>query len=343
MEYPSLSTPPAGSIRFNTDSSKLEIYNGDGWWQIDSTSPEVQTGGARGIFGPGGGAPAGSKNAMDYINISSSGNAVDFGDTTSEFSDGGGTASRTRGVFDLGYVAPSETNRIDYVTMASTGNSIDFGDFTANRRSSCVFGNNTRAIFSSGFGVGNAIEYITIASTGNAADFGDTTYSGNYGAAAVNSPTRGLRAGGFSSPNFYNTIEYNIIATTGNAADFGDLTVARCAAGGISNAVRGMWGGGRTTPSGTPHTDVVDYVTIASQGNALDFGNMSTSADFVTGVSSPTRGCLGGGYTAPAYTVVIRQLHIMSTGDTTDFGDLTYARNQAVPMSTGHGGLAGGT
>tara|TARA_B100000287_G_scaffold116219_1_gene108195 strand:+ start:31 stop:168 length:138 start_codon:yes stop_codon:yes gene_type:complete len=39
IEYPSLGTPPAGSIRFNTDSSKMEIYNGEQWWEIDSTSP----------------------------------------------------------------------------------------------------------------------------------------------------------------------------------------------------------------------------------------------------------------------------------------------------------------
>ena len=49
MEYPSLSTPTAGSIRFNTDSSKMEIYNGDKWWEIDSSvgiilSPSLYTG-----------------------------------------------------------------------------------------------------------------------------------------------------------------------------------------------------------------------------------------------------------------------------------------------------------
>ena len=77
MEYPSLSTPPAGSIRFNTDSHKLEIYNGDGWWQIDSTSPEVQTGGTRGIFA-GGGTPTAS-DEIDYITIQPTGDAVDFG------------------------------------------------------------------------------------------------------------------------------------------------------------------------------------------------------------------------------------------------------------------------
>ena len=46
---PSLETATSGSIRFNTDSSKLEIYNGEQWFEIDATSPEEQTGGTRGI------------------------------------------------------------------------------------------------------------------------------------------------------------------------------------------------------------------------------------------------------------------------------------------------------
>ena len=37
-EYPSLEVN-SGSIRFNTDSAKMEIYNGEQWWEIDSTSP----------------------------------------------------------------------------------------------------------------------------------------------------------------------------------------------------------------------------------------------------------------------------------------------------------------
>ena len=48
-EIPSLDKPTSGSIRFNTDSSKLEIYNGEAWWEIDATSPQHQTGGTRGV------------------------------------------------------------------------------------------------------------------------------------------------------------------------------------------------------------------------------------------------------------------------------------------------------
>ena len=47
---------PSGSIRFNINSSKLEIYNGEAWFEIDATSPEEQTGGARGLL-MGGGTP----------------------------------------------------------------------------------------------------------------------------------------------------------------------------------------------------------------------------------------------------------------------------------------------
>ena len=44
IEYPPIDKPSSGSIRFNTDSSKMEIYNGEQWLDIDSTSPNEQTG-----------------------------------------------------------------------------------------------------------------------------------------------------------------------------------------------------------------------------------------------------------------------------------------------------------
>ena len=65
MEYPSLDTAKAGAIRFNTDSIQLEIYNGFEWTGILATSPELQTGGTRGLF-YGGGDPA--DDVIQYIN-----------------------------------------------------------------------------------------------------------------------------------------------------------------------------------------------------------------------------------------------------------------------------------
>ena len=69
----------SGSIRFNTDSAKMEIYNGEAWWNIDSTSPEEQTGGTRGILYAGA-TSGGRDNVIQFIQIETTGDAVDFGD-----------------------------------------------------------------------------------------------------------------------------------------------------------------------------------------------------------------------------------------------------------------------
>ena len=95
-----------GSIRFNTDSAKMGIYNGDQWWEIDSTSPELHTGGTRALFGGGyrpSPGPAGSSDEIDFVNVDTTGNAADFGDISGNLRGVGALASRTRGVFTGGY------------------------------------------------------------------------------------------------------------------------------------------------------------------------------------------------------------------------------------------------
>ena len=89
----------AGAIRFNTDSSQMEIYDGNQWTGILATSPEQQTGGTRGLFlgGYNDPAPASVYDIIDYINIATTGNAIDFGDLSSARQEGGGFGSPTRG------------------------------------------------------------------------------------------------------------------------------------------------------------------------------------------------------------------------------------------------------
>ena len=93
QELPSLNQAPAGSIRFNTDSKKLEVYIlgpvSDGvtpngiWMEVDSWSPDLMTGGTRGVFAIGSsGSPLSYDATTQYITVSTTGNAVDFGDTT---------------------------------------------------------------------------------------------------------------------------------------------------------------------------------------------------------------------------------------------------------------------
>ncbi len=102
MEYPSLNKPEAGAIRFNTDSIQMEIYDGNQWVLVQATSPELLTGGTRGVLGAGrseGGASQTKVNNIQYINIATTGNAIDFGDATyADARCSGQVSSRTRGI-----------------------------------------------------------------------------------------------------------------------------------------------------------------------------------------------------------------------------------------------------
>jgi hypothetical protein len=208
-----------------------------------------------------------------------------------------------------------------------------------------------RGLFAGGAlspGYSNVIDYISIATTGNATDFGDlatAVYGANNG--AVGSTTRALFAGGGDGTgDGINEISYVTIASTGNATDFGDLTVSGRAMGaGISSSTRGIFGPRRHTPSPTPHNDdVIDYVTIASAGDATDFGDATVAAANNAGASSSTRGIKAGGNsnTPVAGVNVIDYLTIASTGDATDFGDLLAVKYDHSGCSSSTRALFGG-
>jgi hypothetical protein len=72
-----------------------------------------------------------------------------------------------------------------------------------------------------------------------------------------------------------------------------------------------------------PATNIIEYITFSTTGNATDFGD-TTFVDYSrSGFSSPTRGVFGGGYNNRN---VIDYVTIASTGNATDFGDLTVGR-----------------
>ena len=159
----------SGSIRFNTDSSKLEIYDGNAWFEIDSTSPDEQTGGTRGLTAGG----FGNTDQIEFFNIDTTGNGTDFGDLNNSVQQPGSASSRTRGCI-VGGNDGSELNVIDFVTISSTGDALDFGDLiTARHAISHNINDRTRGVFIGGTPNINVMEYVTIAQTGNGVDFGD--------------------------------------------------------------------------------------------------------------------------------------------------------------------------
>ena len=83
------------------------------------------------------------------------------------------------------------------------------------------------------------------------------------------------------------------------------------------------------------NTNVSDYVTISSTGDASDFGDLSASITALAGLSSSTRGVFGGG-TNGSVVNVMEYITIGRTGNVTDFGDLLAATRYSS-------GLAGST
>ena len=88
----------------------------------------------------------------------------------------------------------------------------------------------------------------------------------------------------------------------------------------MNSNTRGLTSGGET-PS---NSDVIDYITFSTTGDATDFGNLTVARNWVGGASSSTRGLTAGGRTQNQD--VIDYVTINTTGNATDFGDLTSAR-----------------
>ena len=332
---------PTGAIRYNTDSNKMECYNGTKWMQVAVSSPDLN-GGARGLWVSGGfhtGSGQTAINIIEYVTISTAGNAVDFGDTSQQWKYNAGCASRTRGVTGGGISAagtPVYSNTMEYITISSTGNTTDFGDLLSdNKVYPASFSSATRGIWGNGGASGskiNTIGYATIASLGNCVDFGDTTQA-RSNSSGLSSPTRGIFAGGYTPTNV-NTIDYITIATTGNARDFGDMTHVSQMSSGSGSATRGIFWSSVTAPRNT-----IDYITIATTGNAQEFGDSTLDLGYGTSCSSSIRSVRGGGQDGTA-TNVIEYVSIATTGDAVDFGDLSTIDHRACGCySNGHGGL----
>ena len=178
IEQASRDTAPAGSLRFNTDSLKLEIYNGEAWWNVDATSPDQQTGGTRMLIVGGKLTHPARQNVIQFINLDTIGNAIDFGDLLNQSNENHVASSRTRGLFYSGTPGPTaRKNTIDYVTIQTKGNAIDFGDITTSgNQDGASHGSNLTRSVNHAPTDGNTIEYLTIATLGNTIDFGDATH-----------------------------------------------------------------------------------------------------------------------------------------------------------------------
>ena len=253
---------------------------------------------------------------------------------------------RGRGIFFGG--DPADPGNMTSVEIATLGNGTDFGNLANNLGNCKGCASSTRGLIMGG-GVPslvNIIQGVTISNSGDVFNFGDLTEARNDNQCVANN-VRGISAGG-SNPAKQTSIEFVTIASAGDATGFGDLTIKRSMGGGSGDATRGIiMGGGSGTNPASGEEKSIDFITIATLGDAQDFGNLANAARTRTAnLSNSTRAVVAGGYVdpSPGDTSHIDFVTIQTKSNATDFGDLTGNKEGMGGASSEIRGLfAGGT
>jgi hypothetical protein len=272
-------TPEKGSTRFNQDLGQLEFYTGLEWRTVGSYADS----GGRGRVVIAGGRTPDITQKMEYVNIMTLGNTQDFGTLSGAARrQCGGLANSVRGLNAGGQGSSSNIDDIDYFTMASGGTTSDFGNLTGGaKQTPAGASSSTRGLFMGGGEAGDTpvddIDYCEIMTTGNTPG------------ACANS-TKALIGAGSNTGQFFKSIDASIIATGGNCTNFGDLSTVgnSLAVGSSSNSTRGLFIFGTN-----PDSNVIEYVTFATSGNGVDFGDVSGTLG-QQGCCSDSHGGLGG-------------------------------------------------
>ena len=344
-----------GTVRYNRDFGTMEFFNGNEWRQFRYQSDiqnSTSTMGRAVIMGGAAGASPFPGNDIKFFQIMTLGSCDDFGDLIEEHQYAAGSGSNTRGIIAGGYSAPDSNYsqpRIEYITMASKGDGITFGELSSSHfRNSGGASSSTRGLF---FGGGhpsyfNTIEYVEINTLGDALDFGDLN-SQKMIIRCTASPTRAFARGGFHPSNdskVSSQIDMVTIASKGNAIKFGDPTQRTYGMAACANNIRAIYAGGYSNhpdSSVIATSTTIEYFTMASEGDAIDFGDLMIAKASPCGNSNQVRGVISGGYVAPTGTNSMEFITITTTGAAQDFGDLIDTDFRMAGTSDSHGGLGG--
>ena len=97
---------------------------------------------------------------------------------------------------------------------------------------------------------------------------------------------------------------------------------------------------GESKPSVT-RINTIHFLTIASTGNATDFGDHTDSRRSFGACNNSIRAVYGGGNTPSGTLNTLSFVTIATTGNGQDFGDLTLGRSlDGNGSSDSHGGLS---
>ena len=239
-------------------------------------------------------APSGDlidETGIHYITCATAANSVQFGSLQDNSHRGHG-GDGGNGVMHFRTSGTGSFTIIQQVTIQTTGDATDFIDLNmVDMKFGCMSCNDERGIAFGGRQSNFYRNYIDYFTPGNAsvaaADFGDL-HSGNTGAGpsttndnisrtlVAEMATGTLDTTSATSPS--NAITYIDTQTVpSNSSDFGDLSVSFNNRAGSANSTYAIWFGGSdgSAPNSAGASTVIDYVTIATPGNATDFGDCS--------------------------------------------------------------------
>jgi hypothetical protein len=328
----------SGMMRFNSTDNNFEGWDGRNWitlaeGSVNSTPTTELSGsftvsgsipGQRGLFVPDG-------LNIEMITISSLGDAISFGNKTTNAGQGFGLSN---GILGRGIIGNS-SNVIDMVDINTPGNAVDFGDSLAGAyyyAAALSNGPKGRGITAVGRpSVSNVISYITIGTAGDAVDFGDVTRLHGQNAAGGDngSDDRGLIMGGHTSPRT-TVMDYITISTPGNSSIFGDLTKGDSFSGATSNSTNN-----RIIYKRGYYSPVMEYITTSTLGDAVMFNGVTATNTHVPSMASngiDERAVLNDAdqyWAAGATAKVLEYWTISTAGNALSFGNLIRRASQS--------------
>ena len=242
----------------------------------------------------------------------------------------------------------NHSNTIDYFTIATPGNSASFGNMlgtTVNGGSAhnVTVSNGSRIVYGAfydntdaGSPPVNGLEFVTASTLGNSTFMG--TFTHRSGITGAGSGGKGYYAAGDGNvPG--NDIEVVDIANGGNATDTGYDIGNNDNGATHANSNRWITAGGQL--NGAQYTTDIEYFNIPVVANSTTFGSIASQGRTnPTGTGSDTRMLIAGGFYYSGSETLdnrvrndIDYLTIATTGNTTDFGDLTVKRTSTGSTS----------
>ena len=300
------------------DTVKVNPFFHETWYFTNHVEGYTGTlGGGHRIWGSrglslGGTAPTASTNIIDYVNISTRSDAIDFGDMqTAKIKPGVGTDG-SRGVAIGGTGATTE---IDYWAFGTKSNAADFGDCVTQVSEGGSASGGGRVIQANGgSSPGDDLQKLQISTLGNSSEFGELTEASGNGMGASDG-SRGIITHSDADVDFVN------ILTDGNATLWGDQHTNQIQAGVASDGSKAIMFGGEIGSA----VDNIGYLQINSLGYAADWGGeLSGGRRYIGATSDGNRAIICQGYPAVDTIEFISMSALGSSAS--DFGEGTVTR-----------------